>query len=262
MSFEVVTFTAELEKLDMHHTQLRSSYEDLRVFILSPTFLHEPITFETRLSDFQAKLVTLVETVQAPVPSLPQMPFQLPSEPEEATLEDETEESSGKIGLAKAVVLMFALAACAIAVINDRLPAAVLIVVVAVVVTFLFLPQIRKLLAGLLSKKYEDKEEKEEKSVEDWISDSLSRIRDRYVSARFLLKFQTSDKASLPDYALPGVDEAVYNRRLYFAETLPSDFLSHIGRIIVTCDKNVWNRRTLLINAITLSRQATAAAKT
>jgi hypothetical protein len=58
-----------------------------------------------------------------------------------------------------------------------------------------------------------------------------------------------------------GVDPVLYDRSEYFAETLPAEFLSRIGRIVVQCDRNVWSRRVVIVHAIEMAKQAEVGVK-
>jgi len=240
------------------HTTLRESNKKLRGFILSDRFLLEFIQFEHLLGDFQDKVITLVEIVQTPQPGLAETKTGK-EETEEET--EETEEGEkGVFTTPKAIIVAITMVASIVAVDRGLIPPVILTAVVFTSIGLMFLPQIRSVIAGMLHREEEDEGEAPSMKLEDWINESLSRIRDLYTSARFLTKVQDQTKETVPYYGVLGMDEALYDRRKYFNETLPSEFLSRIGKIMVACDKNVWARKSLLVNAITLSRQATAKA--
>jgi len=251
MSLETLTFTEELRKLDDCHQRLRESNSAMRLFILSDRFLADFIEFETLLGDLQDKVVTLVEIVQTPVPGLPPAEAEAPKEAEE-------EKEEGEFTLPRAAVVSAAILASTVAVYQDLVPPVVLIGAVASSIGLMFLPQIRSIIAGL--RRREEEEEPASMRLEDWINESLSKLRNLHMSARFLVKVQDQTRKTSPYYSELGLDEALYDRGRYFNETLPSEFLSRIGRIMVACDKNVWARRSLIVNAIVMAKQASAKA--
>jgi hypothetical protein len=257
VSLETLTFTEELRKLDAIHVELKQSEKQLRNFILSDGFLIDYIKFEQLLGDFQDKVVTLVELAHEPQPLTPQMQQALEKAEQGQQPIIQLPAGEKTFTMEKALVIVAAVVSCGIAVQSNMLPPIVLIIVIAAGVAFTFWPQVRELILTLLEKKAK-KEEEPAPSVklEDWINESLAKIRNLYTSARLLMKVQNQTLESLPQYRALGLDETLVSREKYFKETLPSEFLSRIGRIMVACDKHLWARKTLLINAITLSRQA------
>lgn len=253
MSLETLTFTDELRKLDAAHESLKESEGKLRNFILSSNFLADYITFEQLLGDFQNRLVTIVEITQSPLAGLPQQPL------EQAETPKLSEAGEKAFTLEKALVAVAAIAACAITVQHGLLPPAVLAGVAFTSIILMFLPQVRSIITSLLSRKEEEEEEAPTLKLEDWINETLAKIRDLYTAARFLVKVQNQTRLSLPNYGVLGMDEALFDRSKFFKETLPSDFLSRIGRIMVAVDKNVWARKSLLVSAIVQSKQASLA---
>ena len=253
MSLETLTFTEELKKLDRNHEELKESERKLRDFILSPSFLDEYNKFEQLLGDFQDKLVTLAESVSNPIVNVqPNQPVQIvaPGQPEEETVEEKTKEKT--FTYEKALVIVAALISCGISVQKGFLPPLFFITVVFLSVFLPFLPQIQTAIRNLHAEKSE--EEEESIKIESWIND-LGKMRSLYVSARLLIKVQNQTKESLPHYGLPGMDESLYNRKKHFSETLPSEFLNIIGKIMNQCDKAIWNRKTLLVMAIVQAKQ-------
>jgi len=254
VSLETLTFTDELRKLDSSHEELKASESKLRSFILSKDFLIDFITFEQLLGDFQDKLVTIVEITQSPLTGQPQNQQQ-----EQAETSKPAEAGEKTFTLEKALVAVVSIAACAITVQHGLLPPAVLAGVAFACVILMFLPQVRSIIASLLSREKEEEEEAPTLKLEDWINETLAKIRDLYTAARFLVKVQNQTRLSLPNYGVLGMDEALFDRSKFFNETLPSDFLSRIGRIMVAVDKNVWARKSLLVSAIVQSKQASLA---
>lgn len=256
MSLETLTFTEELRKLDDCHQRLRESNSAMRTFILSDRFLVDFIEFEKLLGDFQDKVVTLVEVIQMPMPDLP--PSGLPLA--EAKTPEEVEEEKEGVGftMPRAAVVATAILASTVAAYHNLVPPTVLIGAVASSIGLMFLPQIRSIIAGL--RRREEEEEPASMRLEDWINESLSKIRNLHMSARFLVKVQDQTKKTSPYYSELGLDEALYDRGRYFNETLPSEFLSRLGRIMIACDKNMWARRSLIVNAIVMAKQASVKA--
>jgi hypothetical protein len=256
MSLETLTFTEELKKLDESHSKVKENTKKLRDFILSTAFLTDYIMFETVLGEFQDNLITFVEVIQTPMPSLP--PFEAEA-PTQETLPPQEKKEGSSFGVAKALVVVAAIAASGFAVQQGYLPVEGLIGVIAASMGLLLLPYIQDAAKRLLQKKTEEEEEKPvSMRLEDWIHESIAKIRTQYTAARFLTKVQSQSKTTLPDYGVPGLDEALYSRGKYFSETMPSEFLSRIGEIVVACEKNYWTRKTILINAISITKQASA----
>ena len=183
------------------------------------------------------------------------MPLYEAKSPEEETEVPEREEA---FSWPKGLVVAVAVAVCGALVYNQVLPPIVLTAAVFISIGLMFMPQIRSVIEGLIRREEEKAEESKSMRLEDWITDSLAKMRDLYTGADLLTMFQSQTKESLPDYGLPGMNEALYNRRKYFEKTLRPDFLSRINKIIVACDKNEWARRSMIANAIVQARQAGA----
>jgi hypothetical protein len=49
------------------------------------------------------------------------------------------------------------------------------------------------------------------------------------------------------------MDEALYEREKFFKETLPHEFMNIIGRIIVACDRSIWQRKQMIMDAMVRS---------
>jgi hypothetical protein len=258
MSVETFAFQGELKKLDECEAQLKVSEKSLREFIISDDFLDDNAKFLSCMSDFQDKVITLVEVVQMPESGLPPFEAKAPSEEEK---KEEEEEGKGGFSMPKALVVSMAIFACAALTYQNLIPPMFLVGAVFLSITLMFLPQVKNLVTSIMAAMLKE-EEKEETPpsmrLEDWINESLAKMRALYTSARFLIKVQSQTKESIPDYGLPGMDEALYDRRKYFNETLPGDFLSWVGKIIVACDKNAWSRRSMIVSAIVQAKQATA----
>jgi len=250
---ETLTFQDELTKLDNARGNLEENKKKLCSFILSEEFLVDMNSFLNLLSLFSGSIITLVENVQNPIVGIPES-----TPKEEEAAHEETVETQREFNRSKALAVAIVNIACALVIIYAQMPPYIFGIVAGLSITLMFLPQISKIVSQALRKKETESEKSESMRMEEWISQSIAQIRDKYTSAWWLIKIQNQTKESIPDYALPGTDEALYNRTKFFRETLPTEFLNRIDEIIVACDKNLWNRKSLLIHAITLARQATA----
>ena len=252
MSYETLTFKGEMKKIDQRHIKLEESEVTLENFITSEEFSTSKIKFYRHLQSFGRKVITLVEAIQAPVPGLPPYEAKLPEE------EVEVSEREEAFSWPKGLVVAVAVAVCGALVYNQILPPIVLTAAVFISIGLMFMPQIRSVIEGLIRREEEKAEESKSMRLEDWITDSLAKMRDLYTGADLLTMFQSQTKESLPDYGLPGMNETLYNRRKYFEKTLRPDFLSRINKIIVACDKNEWVRRSMIANAIVQAQTASA----
>jgi phosphotransacetylase len=122
---------------------------------------------------------------------------------------------------------------------------------------FAFAPQLKSAVEALFKKK----EEEEEKVIaperlEEWVNENISRIRQLYVSAKFLIKFQRVPEEIIQRFRELGLDPSVVDREKYFRETLPPLFLDWLGQIMVQCDKSLWQRSQVLISAMVQASQA------
>jgi hypothetical protein len=256
MALETTTFSGELQKLDDCRTKFMESLKALREFILSAAFLVDYMKFESLLGDFQDKIVTLVEAAETPVPGLPPYEAVKGGEKEEAE-----EVASGKWSWWRFVAVAFVNVACYVAVEQRILSFQFFEFVIVLSIVLMFLPQIVDLIHHLTGHGEEEEEEKAESMrLEDWIHETLAKMRSKYKSARFLMKVQNQTGDMLPQYKALGVDEAMYNRSAFFNETLPHELMSQIGEIEIACDKNLWTRRSLILMAIVQAKQASMAA--
>ena len=238
---------------------MKTAEEDLTKFISSDKFLTEKNQCLALLGAFQRKIVTLAEAATQPIAGLPPPNPYVAAEGAGAQ-EVAGVESEKTFTLAKGLVIVVCIVACAVIVEQLLLPPISLVAVILGALGFTFYPQLRSLVASLLGKEQEEEEERG-RLLEDWINESLSKIRKEYMGARIVVKFQPQSKDSLPEHMTQGVDAALYDRSEYFAETLPAEFLSRIGRIVVQCDRNVWSRRVVIVHAIEMAKQAEVGVK-
>lgn len=262
MSLETVTLTEELQKIDEAHKSLKESAKALREFVLSQDFLRKYVKFEQLLSNFQDKVITLVEIVTSPLAAIEQFQKALTQgrTQQQAQTQEQTLLSppfSETFTIERALVSVVAIVACGIAVEQRLLPPTALLFVIGVSLALAFASQLKALAESFIEKE-EEKEEGEiaPEKLEDWINESIAKIRSEYMSARFLIKVQSQTMETLPtQYRDLGLDEAMFNREQYFKETLPHEFLSRIGRIMVACDRSIWTRKQLIVTAMVQTSQ-------
>jgi len=254
MSQETATFKKELVKLDSAQSTMQNAYQAVHAFILDPKkFLTDREEFLQLLGDFQGKLVMLAELATEPMPGLPTPnPYVAANGAGEIEEEAENEKT---FTLPKALVVVMSIGISGVVVQQKLLPPIALVGVVALGLGFTFYHQLSDLIETLMKKKVEEEDEKG-KLLEDWITQSLDRIRQKYMGARLVVMFQNQGKDSLPEHMTHGVDPVLYDRSAYFKETLSVEFLSRIGKIMSKCDVNVWSRRVVLVKAIESAKQA------
>lgn len=245
MSLETVYLERELQKLDTAHEKLKTNEESFRTQILASDFLTNYSEFEEKLSDFSNSVITFSEVVHNPVEGLP---TELPLAEEE----EERNSSESNLNYPKAILLGAVVVMTSVIAVYQLIPPMTPIYVGVGCACLAFSPQLISVIKDFLHRH----DENEPELVEDWITDSLQKIRELYRSARFLMKVQTQTKENLPNYELLHIDQALYDRKQHFAELLPSEFLGRIAKIVVACDRNFWIRKSLVINAITATKQA------
>ena len=252
---EAVTFRDELQLIRKSRVEIVEAERALRKFILSPVFLVDYIKFEEMLCEFQDRIITLVQVTTSPelqrllkaLGAQEQPPGAKP-QGQQLTLPQIAETFT----LEKALVVLVSIVGVSIGVEQRLLPPLSILAVVAGGLALAFAPQLKSLVESLM-KKEEKKEEIKPENLENWIVDSISKMRLTYMSARFLMKVQTTIKEALPRFAELGMDEALYEREKYFKETLPHEFMNIIGRIIVACDSSIWQRKQMVMDAMVRS---------
>ena len=255
-----LTLQSELKELSEEMKNLVASAKQINEFVLSDEFLTKPKKFRKLLSDFQSRIsifITTAESVMAQhYPQQPLSQAPLTTAPENINVAAEQANIEQKIldllknqkkpafSIEKALVVVTSIVACALAVEKGFLPPTALAGAVAAGAILPFLPQIKE---ALTLKKEERKEEApEEMMLEEWVNDRLAEIRRKYRSARFLMRIQMQSKLTLPQYGLPGMDDALFDRKKYLEETLPDEIQHTINSIVVMCRKSVWYRRQVL----------------
>jgi hypothetical protein len=252
---EAVTLRNELQLIEKARSEIIEAEKALRAFILSMEFLVDYIKFEQVLCEFQDRIITLVQVTTSPelrqllkaLGAQEQPPGAKP-QGQQLTLPSVVETFT----LEKALVVLVSIVGVSIGVEHRFLPPISILAVVAGGLALAFAPQLKSLVESLM-KKEEKKEEIKPENLENWIVDSISKMRLTYMSARFLMKVQTQTKESLPRFAELGLDEALYEREKFFKETLPHEFMNIIGRIIVACDSSIWQRKQMIMDAMVRS---------
>ena len=232
MAVETVSFSGELKRIEAARLDFILALGALRKFILSDDFLIKFREFERLLGDFEEKIITLVVEVENPVPELGIPPFEAVKQLEQPP------QSEMKWNWWRFAAVAFINVISYVAVTERILsiPIFELILVMSIVMTLA--PYLVTLVRGLWSREEEIGEEKAESvRLEDWVQETIDMLREKYKSARFLIKVQTQTKENLPlQYTSLNIDEAMYDRNKQFLETLPHEFLSQLGKIRSACN--------------------------
>jgi len=241
MSQETRVFMKELQKLDDDLEKMNKADEDAETIIPLEGFLDNELDFFSKMGALRRSLILVAEAATRPLFGLPQSPYPSVNVDEEGKPVEPTEE--GPASSQK----MFTIE-------KELLPAISVVLIIVGSLGLAFYPQLRSLIASLLAKE----EEKQPRAIglEDWIKESFGLMFTKYSGARTALKFQPQGKGSLPDFMTLGVDPSLYDRKKWFQENLPPEFLSRIGDIILYCKRCAWERRKILIQAIEMSKQA------
>jgi len=251
MSLEA-TLTEELQKIDDAQQELKKSVRALRDFILSEDLFVDYVEFEKVLSDFQDKVVTLVEITTSPQALIQQLQQAMGQTGQQAPKQTQTTLTPpSDFTLEKALICVVSVVGCGIAVEQRLLPPLTILFVVGACLALAFSQQLKGIIESVFRKEEEKAEEIAPENLEDWVNESIAQIRSQYMSARFLMKVQTQTKETLPSqFKDLGLDEALISREQYFKETLPHEFISRIERIMVACDRSIWSRKTLIVTSL------------
>jgi hypothetical protein len=251
MSLEA-TLTEELQKIDDAQQELKKSVRALRDFILSEDLFVDYVEFEKVLSDFQDKVVTLVEITTSPQALIQQLQQAMVQTGQQAPKQTQTTLTlPSDFTLEKALICVVSVVGCSITVEQRLLPPLTILFVVGACLALAFSQQLKGIIESVFRKEEEKAEEIAPENLEDWVNESIAQIRSQYMSARFLMKVQTQTKETLPSqFKDLGLDEALISREQYFKETLPHEFISRIERIMVACDRSIWSRKTLIVTSL------------
>ena len=252
-------FTEEVEKLDTYRDKIIDSATDLMDFIRSDKFLQNQLEFERLVGAFQVNLVILVDITENPLPPIPAEipPTMLPA-PQQST--PEKTESRG-LGIGKIILSVATIIICYAAVHQGYVPGEILTWVIGATVGLMFLPSIIGASQKAISRLRHGSTDVERSPAGlrlKQIHDDLTRMRERYVSAYLLAKFQK--QGVVPDYKVLGIDEELYIRSKQLAVTLAPEFNSLIGRIVNDCEESIWRRKALLGSFIAQYNQAAVVA--
>ncbi len=277
MSYETYTYQGQLDQLKKNREDMIDAHKQAREFINGPKFidpsnlLPNKKTFDDLISKLEAHLITLTEETQQPMPTVPggnQQILPFPGSPNEnggnrqTTLDEHLNGSaaaSSGFSLPKVIALSVAFVISGLLAWSHVIPPDWFAGVLIVGFVFLFFDQIKTTFVDFFNKTKEHEETTRSNQLENWITESFQWIRERYTSAVLLVQIQTNSKKTLPDeWALPDTAEVLNNRSIYFTTTLPTEFLTRIDRIIISCEKNVWTRQQVLINAIAVTKSAAA----
>jgi len=252
MALETTTFSGELDKLDESHMKFLESAEKLQKFNTSAEFLEDIEPFETLLTAFSRSFIGLVEAAETVVGLHPNEAEAVKGIEEGQTTLPTGERWSWWRFAAVALVNV----ACYVAVEQRILSFQFFEFVIVLSIVMMFLPQIVDLIHRLIGRGEEEEEEAQNVRLEDWVSTSISKMREKYKSTRFLCMVQNQTPESLPQYRALGIPEAMYIRKKQEKEKLPHEFNDRIDRIVMACSKNEWIRRSLIIMAIVQAKQS------
>ena len=259
---EAYTFAEEIEKLEALGKEAEENLVKYCQFLKSPEYIKDDLTYLEIFLNFRIKMISTVES--AVVPSLAsawatQFQELMKQKSEEEKRQGETqltlESFAETFSLPKALVALGGIVVSGVVVERGLLPPLALLFVIGACLAFAFAPQLKTLFEGL-SRPKEEKEEISAEKLGDWVSDTLTRMHLRYVSARFLLKVQKIPDEMAKRFKELGMDEALVNRDRYIRETLPHELSDMACKVYEECKKALWARKTLLVNAIVQSSQA------
>ena len=265
MSLETVTLSEQIEKIQAAKNTLIERMRNIREFMRSEKFLHDDDhELEMLLGDFQDNITVYVELHTAPwspaswleiLQKQQQGPTQqLEKEAQPIPL---TAYLGETFSLPKALVCLAGVVGTTVVVQQGLLPPISLLGVIGASLAFAFAPQLKSVAEALFKKREEEKEKViAPERLEEWVNENISRIRQLYVSAKFLIKFQRVPEEIIQRFRELGLDTAVVDREKYFRETLPPLFLDWLGQIMVQCDKSLWQRSQLIISAMVQASQA------
>lgn len=263
--YETYTFKGQLDQIVDAQKEMATCHKNLRDFINSPDFqegLPKKRVFDDLTSKMQASLVTLAESSGAPLPPIPEessAPFSENGNGQrqrQMTLPEAAAAVQQSFSYSRAAIIIAILAVSGIVTAMQVLPPAWFVFILAGALALLFFDQIKSILDPFLSKDEQAMgETTDAMRLEQWIIDSFISIRDKYQATFLLAQVQTPNSRRLPG----PTPDALASRKTYFETTLPTEFLAKIDQIIYSCNKNVWARKQVLINAIAVTKSAAAA---
>jgi hypothetical protein len=275
MSTEAYTIKTELDLLTNKQADLEEAHREIREFILSDKFIIEKSRFESLLSQFEEKAISVIEMVEmASSPIVVEQPLQ---PPQQAATPEMQERSTGI--LVRALLVAVAIIAAGILEMRGRvmtvpipqvvngtvttvptpiqtgyLPPGTLQWVAIGTILIVSMPWIIDAARRLMVETHR-REEMKPITVE-WIHRNIEYIRNKYLGSWLLTKIQNQTKEDMPNYEMMGIHEVLYSRIKYLQATLSTEFISILGKIVVACDRSIWIRKGVLISAIVQSRMA------
>jgi hypothetical protein len=273
MSTEAYTIKTELDLLTDKQADLEKAHREIREFILSDEFVVEKNRFESLLSQFEEKAISVIEMVEMAPPVVVEQPPQQP--PQQAATPEMQERSTGI--LIRALLVAVAIIAAGILemrgqvmtipvpqVVNGTvttvpmpiqtgyLPPGTLQWVAVGTILIVSMPWIIDTARRLIE---ETRRREEMKPITvEWIHRNIEYIRNKYLGSWLLTKIQNQTKSDMPNYEMVGIHEVLYSRIKYLQATLSTEFISILGKIVVACDRSIWIRKGVLISAIVQSR--------
>jgi hypothetical protein len=275
MSTEAYTIKTELDLLTNKQAELEKAHREIREFILSDKFVVEKNRFESLLSQFEEKAISVIEMVEMAPPVVVDAE-ETAQPPQQAT--PEMQERSIGI-LVRALLVAVAIIAAGILEMRDQvmtvpvpqvvngtvtavptpiqtgyLPPGTLQWVAVGTILIVSMPWILDAARRLM---VETRRREEMKPITvKWIHRNIEYIRNKYLGSWLLTKIQDQTKEDMPNYEMMGIDEVLYSRIKYLQATLSTEFISILGKIVVACDRSIWIRKGVLISAIVQSRMA------
>lgn len=257
---ETLTYSDELERIEKARQTLLEKVDDFQNFLASPKVFDEDMAFEQKLTDVQKSVTVLAELTVEPslMMELRQAMARQGGQPQpqetigkQATLTELVPESA--FTLPKALISVAAILGCGVLIEQKLLPPISILAVIVAVLAFAFAPQLKQLITALTEKKEEGEKALTLEDIEK-ISSIFSEIRNKYVSAYFLIRWQGSPGEPIPEqWQHLGLDVALVNRGEYLRKTLLHEFLDKIGQIVNACERSIWQRKQLIISAMAQS---------
>lgn len=261
MSLESVTLRNELKQIAKARRRLMKRVKAFKDFILSDDIFEDDREFERRLSAIQDSVITLAELTVPPTEYTAAAMERAKEAPEKAekqlTLEQYTEKA---FTLPKALVSIVVAFGTFVLAEKGIIPPIAVFGVVAAILAFAFAPQLKELIRALQEKKPEAVEE-EELTLEEIekISGLFDEIRNKYVSAYFLIRWQGRPDEPIPE-AFEGLGWAkeLLIRGEQMKHTLPHEFEGKIGKIVAACERSIWQRKQFIVSAMVQSMASLA----
>lgn len=234
-----------------------------RDFILSDRAFDDDAEFERKLSDVQESVVMIAELTVAPTEQTElfkrmveaSKPTPEGEQAKQLTLEGLVPETT--FTLPKALISAVAIVGSVILTEKELLPPLTPVAVIGAILAFAFAPQLKQLIQAFMEKKPESEEEKLTLEEIEKISGLFSEMRQKYVSAYFLIRWQGRSDEPIPEaFEGLGWSKELLNRGEQLRRTLPHEFMDVIGRIVNACERSIWQRKQFIVSAMVQSSMA------